>query len=633
MKRILAITSLIILFGSLPLQAAPVSISKAMDIASKVFAAQSTRKAANSALKMIWDGEDIATKATQPAFFVIARDGGGFVIVAGDDNVPPILAISDRNEFKVEGMPENVKWWMDRMKASVRSAKVPSPEARAQWAKFAGTKAGAAITGTVTVISEHLTPEWDQLGTLKGRPVYNSKCPVVDGKYTLTGCGATAVAELMTTLSGIYPAEMPTHGEGTVAPYEPEEGCVSASTPEHPYVLGADFDWAGLRSLTGKEAILKALENGQDDLVDNMDQLLADVGAALNSHYSVDYGTASDEAGIIGGMVKYFGFNKRAYSSLASDHTAHQWAEKLKGELALRPLFYFGFTEDGTSGHAFVLDAYGQYEGADVFHVNFGWDGDCNGYYYEGNFDSDGNPDFNVSWGCGAFFDFYPAPESNWPKVVRLIPENGDGFRYSGNAPAAKEDQVLLNEVCFKNEGEEPYVGKMRVAVVNTKGTVMQVFDEWEFTSGNPLEVSGFIFYSCSASDNVFMAYDFALGDKIILQYTTDDRNEVWEKVTGKPRPDSFIDELPLIPLAFIRTEDSYKVGDWFEFALMNHDQIYAGTKWTFTDPDGKAVTIDQSEREFQLTKKGIWMIEAAVAPEAGAGPVKVITAYISVSE
>ena len=101
--------------------------------------------------------------------------------------------------------------------------------------------------------------------------------------------------------------------------------------------------------------------------------------------------------------------------------------------------------------------------------------------------------------------------------------------------------------------------------------------------------------------------------------------------MTGKPRPDSFIDELPLIPLAFIRTEDSYKVGDWFDFALMNHDQIYAGTRWTFTDPDGKAVTIDQSEWEFQLTKKGLWMIEAAVAPEAGADPVKTLTTYIEV--
>ena len=632
MKRILFI--LLFIFCTLSLQAAPVSPGRALDVAKKIFAAQPATKAGGGALRIVWDGEEVATKAAvQPAFYVVARDGGGFVIVAGDDNVTPILAISDRNEFKVEGMPANVKWWMDRMKAFVRSAKAQSPEARAQWAKFAGTKAGSAITGTVTVISEHLTPEWDQCGTLSGRPVYNSKCPIVDGKYTLTGCAATAAGELMTTLSGIYPNQMPVRGEGTVPPYEPWEGCVSASTPEHPYVLGTAYDWAGLRSLSGREAIEKAIADGRGDLVDNMDQLLADLGATLQSYYAVD-GTSVNIFIIADALIRYYGFNKNAYLASASDYTRHQWREKLKGELAVRPLFYIGFTEDRTGGHVFLFDAYGQFEGEDVFHINFGWNGDCNGYYYEGNYDTDGNPYYNFSWYNFAVFDLYPDPSSTYRSNIKLVPVDKDtpfGLSYVGGAPVTKGDQVLLNEICFRNEGKEPYIGKVRVVVVDTKGEVMQVFDFWEFTSDHPLAVKDSMHYDCPVSDNVFMAYDFALGDKIILQYTTDDRNEVWEKVTGKPRPDSFIDELPLIPLAFIRTEDSYKVGDWFEFALMNHDQIYAGTKWTFMDPDGKAVTIDQSEREFQLTKKGLWMIEAAVAPEVGADPVKTLTTYIEV--
>jgi hypothetical protein len=632
MKRILAITSLIILFGSLPLQAAPVSISKAMDIASKVFAAQSTRKAANSALKMIWDGEDIATKATQPAFFVIARDGGGFVIVAGDDNVPPILAISDRNEFKVEGMPENVKWWMDRMKASVRSAKVPSPEARAQWAKFAGTKAGAAITGTVTVISEHLTPEWDQLGTLKGRPVYNSKCPIVDGKYTLTGCAATAAGELMTTLSGIYPNQMPVRGEGTVPPYEPWEGCVSASTPEHPYVLGTAYDWAGLRSLSGREAIEKAIAEGRGDLVDNMDQLLADLGATLQSHYAVD-GTSVNIFIIADALIRYYGFNKNAYLASASDYTRHQWREKLKGELAVRPLFYIGFTEDGTGGHGFLFDAYGQFEGEDVFHINFGWNGDCNGYYYEGNYDTDGNPYYNYSWYNFAVFDLYPDPSSTYRSNIKLVPVDKDtpfGLSYVGGAPVTKGDLLLIDWFRVSNKGNETFDGKLRVVALNQNGDVLQVFDESD-RKDSPLPPRTNFGWCFSEEDDIHILFDISLGDRIVLQYPVDDENTLWQKVEGSVAADSFIDELPLIPLAFIRTEDSYKVGDWFEFALMNHDQIYAGTRWTFTDPDGKAVTIDQSEWEFQLTKKGLWIIEAAVAPEVGAAPVKTLTTYIEV--
>ena len=630
--RVFAFLSALFIFG-VSLSAAPVSPGRALDVAKKIFAAQPATKAGGGALRIVWDGEEVATKAAvQPAFYVVARDGGGFVIVAGDDNVRPVLAISDRNEFKVEGMPANVKWWMDRMKAFVRSAKAQSPEARAQWAKFTGTKAGSAITGTVTVISEHLTPEWNQYGTLSGRPVYNSKCPVVDGKYTLTGCAATAAGELLTTLSGIYPSQMPVRGEGTVPPYEPEEGCVSASTPEHPYVLGADYDWAGLRSLTGKEAILKALENGQDELVDNMDQLLADLGATLQSYYAVD-GTSVNIFIIADALIRYYGFNKNAYLAYASNYTRHQWREKLKGELAVRPLFYMGFTEDMTGGHGFVFDAYGQFEGEDVFHINFGWGGDSNGYYYEGNYDTDGNPYYNFSWDNFAVFDLYPDPSSTYRKIIKLYSSNEGspfGFRYTVSAPAAKGDLILTDWIGLLNAGHDPYDGKIRLVALNQKGDVLQELYESDLAT-DPL-VPGDGFDVClNERDDAHVTFDMSLGDKIVLQYTIDEKNEVWQQAKGLVADDSFIDELPLIPLAFIRTEDSYQVGDWFDFALMNHDRIYAGTKWTFTDPDGKAVTIEQSEREFQLTKRGIWMIEAAVAPEVGADPVKTLTTYIEV--
>ena len=70
--------------ASLSLHAAPVTPDQAMDIAKKIFSAQSVRKSGSSSLKLIWDGEEVATKATQPAFYVIARDGGGFGTQGGD---------------------------------------------------------------------------------------------------------------------------------------------------------------------------------------------------------------------------------------------------------------------------------------------------------------------------------------------------------------------------------------------------------------------------------------------------------------------------------------------------------------------------------------------------------------------
>ena len=635
--RVFAFLSALFLFG-VSLSAAPVSPGRALDIAKKIFAAQPETKAGGGALRIVWDGEEVATKAAvQPAFYVVARDGGGFVIVAGDDNVRPILAISDHNEFKVEGMPANVRWWMDRMKAYVRATTIQEPEVKALWANLISTKADASVpTADVTNKVEHLTPEWSQgntyhEGQTDERQLFNSKCPKdADGNYTFTGCVATAIGEVMTTLSGLYPDVMPTCGTGTIAPYTAISGYVSASTVEKPYVLNASYDWANLRQLTGTDAIKAAADNRMHwDWLDNMDQLLADLGAVIHSSYSAG-GTGAYVELTAGLMAEYFGFNKAAYYDKAADYSARQWREKLKGQLAERPIIYRGDTSDYQSSHAFVFDGYGTYGGADVFHVNFGWSGYCNGYYYETNLDMGS---YNFSWNCGAIFDFYPDPSSTYRKIIKLYSSNMGspfGFRYTGSAPAAKGDLILTDWIAYLNEGHDPYDGKIRLAVLNEKGDVVQELFERDFTT-YPLNPGDGYIVCLNEQDDVHVAFDISLGDRIVLQYAVDDRNEVWEKVTSTLLPDSFIDELPLIPLAFIRTEDSYKVGDWFEFALMNHDRIYAGTKWTFTDPEGKAVTIEQSEREFQLTKKGIWMIEADVASEVGADPVKTLTTYIEV--
>ena len=636
MKRLFSI--LLLILCTLSLQAAPVSSSRALDIAKKIFAVQPATKAGAGSLHIVWDGEEVATKAAQPAFYVIARDGGGFVIIAGDDNVMPVLAISDRSEFKVEGMPENVKWWMERMKAFVRATTGQTPEVGEAWAAFTATKSGL-IPGGVTVTNEILTPEWGQGLIYKEQIIYNSKCPIVQGKNTLTGCVATAIGEVMTTLSGIYTSAMPASGSGTIEPYSlpssyDHNDYTTAATEGHPYVLSANYDWANLRTLKDTATIKRTIDRGSEAdlaLIENMNQLLADVGAVMHACYSIDDTGAYMEQ-TPDSIAKYFGFNKAAYFDLAANYSARQWREKLKEQLAVRPIVYRGITK-GNSGHAFVFDGYGTYQGADVFHVNFGWDGWCNGYYYETNLDS--VPGYNFSWNCGAIFDFYPDPSSTYRRIIKLYSSNMGspfGFRYTGSAPAAKGDLILTDWIAYLNEGHDPYDGKIRLAVLNEKGDVVQELYERDFTT-YPLNPGDGYIVCLNEQDDVHVAFDISLGDRIVLQYAVDDRNEVWEKVTSTLLPDSFIDELPLIPLAFIRTEDSYKVGDWFDLRLMNHDQIYAGTRWTFTDPEGKAVTIDQSEWEFQLTKKGAWMIEAAVAPEAGADPVKTITAYISVSE
>ena len=635
--RVFTFLSALLIFGG-SLSAAPVSSSRALDIAKKIFAAQPATKAVGGSLRIVWDGEEVATKAAaQPAFYVIARDGGGFVIIAGDDNVMPVLAISDRSEFKVEGMPDNVKWWMDRMKAYVRATTGQTLEVGEAWAAFTTTKSGL-IPGGVTVTNEILTPEWGQGLIYKEQIIYNSKCPIVQGKNTITGCVATAIGEVMTTLSGIYTSAMPASGSGTIEPYSLPSGYdpavyTTAATEGHPYVLSANYDWANLRTLKDTATIKRTVERGSGAdlaLIENMNQLLADVGAVMHACYSIDdTGAYTEQTPDF--IATYFGFNKVAYFDLAANYSARQWREKLKEQLAVRPIVYSGRTQDNKFGHAFVFDGYGTYQGNDVFHVNFGWNGWCNGYYYETNLDTPRG--YNFSWKCGAVFDFYPAPESVYPKIIQMdapgmayvFGDEDSGFKPVPSLGEGGDRFTLLG--WFWNAGHELYSGASKLVLKDKAGKIK--------AEGEPRSVSLDSGYGWPTMDFSDIKFDvsYAFGDYLEIYSSTDDDPAKWERIHIGGNPSQIVSALPIYPVAFIRTEDSYKVGDWFEFALMNHDQIYAGTRWTFTDPDGKAVTIDQSEWEFQLTKKGLWIIEAAVAPEVGAAPVKTITAYISVSE
>jgi Peptidase C10 family. len=623
MKKILVVISLLAFFGSISVQAAPVSRERALDIAKKVLAAQPATKAIGD-VKLIWDGEDVATKGAQPAIYVFGRERGGFVIVAGDDNVSPVLAISDHNEFNVEGMPENVKWWMERMKAYVRAATTQAPEVREQWLKYTGTKSGPFPDDEVTVIKDdYLTPEWGQ-GVVyhkdqsDQRQIFNSKCPKDgEGRYTITGCVATSIGEVMTTLSGIYPTLMPTHGEGTIESYSVSTGFISAVTP---YTLGTVYDWANLRTLTNKQAIISALVDGNGAYIDNMDQLLADLGAVMRAYYSYN-NTSAYTMRIPEYIATYFpGFNKAAYYAYASDYTAHQWREKLKGQLARRPIIYNGRTEDNQYGHAFVFDGYGTVSGNDVFHVNFGWNGNCNGYYYETNLDADGTPEYNYSWKCGAVFDFYPEPSSSFTKLETYADGTKPDVFPGVRAELDSESGKYYIYYSIINKGSKNYSGQIKFAVKKkSDGSINDIAGSVQDFTVSSSQGSG-------ASIGLYQITGISFGDQVICLYK--DGTE-WKQLPGPAV--STINEWPLIPSAFIKKKAAYHQYDWFDFELMNNDYIYKGTTWTITEPDGTQVVKPQSDCEFQLTKTGQYKIQAATAMKVGGDVIEKIVTYINV--
>ena len=117
-----------------------------------------------------------------------------------------------------------------------------------------------------------------------------------------------------------------------------------------------------------------------EEEVTPVSKLLQAVGAAV----MMDYGPTS--SGAFGadarqGMVQYLHYDSDMFMADPNAFTDKQWHEMLQQELVEgRPVYYSG---QGTeSGHAFVIDGFQKSDdGTTYYHVNWGWDGLCNGYY------------------------------------------------------------------------------------------------------------------------------------------------------------------------------------------------------------------------------------------------------------
>ena len=112
---------------------------------------------------------------------------GGFVVVANDDAVTPILGYSERGNLDVANMPDNMRAWLKGYADEIA------------WVKSARTIDGeksnsldvdmeeSKPTAVKTAIAPLLTTRWNQ------RDPYNALCP---NNYA-TGCVATAMAQVM----------------------------------------------------------------------------------------------------------------------------------------------------------------------------------------------------------------------------------------------------------------------------------------------------------------------------------------------------------------------------------------------------------------------------------------------------
>ena len=283
-----------------------------------------------------------AKTSGNPDFYVL-NHAGGFMIVAADDAVgETVLGYSDCGEFEYDRLPDNARWWLSQYQEQIENIRSNGMQA--------GKNAKTANLGAASVVVAPLLGDvlWNQTEP------YNNLCPLINGTHSMTGCVATAMAEIM------YFHNWPLQGTGSKS-YTYNGTTYSAN------FAGSEYAW---------NSILPRYTIASDEQKNAIARLMSDCGIAVNMHYGVNSSSAY-ESGVSAAMKTYFGYDDNIAYLSRSNLTSDSWDAILRSELdAYRPVIYCG--QGSAERHAFVVDGYctGGY-----FHFNFGWTGLGNGYF------------------------------------------------------------------------------------------------------------------------------------------------------------------------------------------------------------------------------------------------------------
>lgn len=426
MKRLLHFQFLLVLLlalGYSPLQAKRITQWQAQQQAYSFWGKQMPQKAKAKS-------RAATTASRSDAYYVFNNDAGGFVIIAGDDAVTPVLGYTSTGSFDAENLPDGLK---DLLKSYERQIAALGDNYVANQ-----TATRAAFTGEKLLN----TAKWNQ-----GNP-FNKYTP---NNY-VTGCVATAGAIVMKHHG--YPAK------GTGSHSYTWNGKTLSANFEH------DYDWANMPT---KYTV------GNDEAFDGVARLMSDLGVAVEMKYAKGGSGASMED-LLTALKKYFGYSKYARLLAIADLGAEVWNDRLRAEIdANRPILYSA-VDSNKGGHSFVIDGYKD----ESFSVNWGWGGYCDGFYRIGalNPETGGKPlgdKYNLSQ--SAVFSLQPSDGEEVISNLGFIKVDGYLETMNMNVTDVKADKKLnLYLLPLQSQGDNLFTGEVAIALKNAKGKTRKVF-------------------------------------------------------------------------------------------------------------------------------------------------------------
>ena len=428
--------------------------------------------------QMVYKSNLSTNKSNTTFFYVFNVATNGFVIVAGDDTVTPILGYSTEGNFDSNNIPQNVAKWLEGYKNEIRSIVEqniqPSTDITENWKRLRnGDKINTtsqyrsnATSKIMLGVAPLIQTRWNQ------SPYYNALCPydTQANEKTVTGCPATAMAQIMKYWN--YPAT----GSGRSDYQHKKYGKLSA-------IYGnTTYQWSSMPNTVSSSNNAVATLMYHCGVAVEMNYGVAATGGS--GSYVIIAAAPSVQQTCENAFKTYFGYNASTLQGLKRvNYTDSNWINLLKNELDLgRPIQYAGFGSEG--GHTWVCDGY---DNNNLLHMNWGWGGNSDGYFQISAL----NPGtLGAGGGSGGFNSSQQALIGIQPPTSAITYNLALNNNVTPSATTISYGNPFSVSTNIKNSGANTFTGDYTVGVFDSTGN----FIDFVETKVNNILQGGFTY-------------------------------------------------------------------------------------------------------------------------------------------
>lgn len=365
----------------------------------------------------------------EPSFAQVARSGdidlyyvfnmapAGWVVVSASDRVMPVPAASPSGRYDPDqvapppGFVEMMGVYAREIQHVIENRLDAGDEVSQSWQQLSFPPEAPLSYRSVLPL---LSTQWNQ------SCYYNALCPS-DAAAPYGYCGRVPVGCVAVSMAMVMKYwNHPTTGVGANSYTPPYGGGVYGV--QYANFGNTTYNWGAMpNQLYGANTAVATI--------------MYHAGVSVNMQYTpTGSGAYTSEARLA--LINNFNYSPNSAYLSKSSYSNAAWESMLRADLnAGRPLIYRG--QGNYGGHAWVCDGY---NGTNHFHMNWGWGGWYDGYFYLSNL----NPgDFTFNNNQGAIMNIFPVEMNLNPPTNLQHFVNNQNVMLMWTAPDAKSGSAV----------------------------------------------------------------------------------------------------------------------------------------------------------------------------------------------